>query len=73
MGQLNKPRDVTVDNETGNIYIADTENHCVKVFDSTGKYLFKFGDNEGRGKMHRPLSVAICGDRILISQCNIVF
>ena len=33
MGQLNKPRDVTVDNETGNIYIADTENHCVKVFE----------------------------------------
>ena len=66
--QLNWPRSVTVDNKTGNIYIADTENNCVKVFDSTGKYLFKFGDNEDEGKMYRPLSVAICGDRILISQ-----
>ena len=64
------PRGVTVDNETGNIYIADTENNCVKVFDSTAKYLFKFGDNKGEGKMHEPLSVAICGDRILISQSN---
>ena len=54
----------------GNIYIADTENNCVKVFDSTGKYLLKFGDNEDEGKMDRPLSVAICGDRILISQGN---
>ena len=42
----------------------------MKVFDSTGKYLLKFGDNEGAGKMYRPLSVAICGERILISQCN---
>ena len=70
MEQLYYPRDVTVDNKTGNIYIADTENNCVKVFDSTGKYLFKFGDNEDEGKMDRPLSVAICGDRILISQGN---
>ena len=68
--QLNWPRGVTVDNKTGNIYIADTENNSVKVFDSTGKYLFKFGDNEDEGKMDRPLSVAICGDRILISQYN---
>ena len=40
MGQLNRPHDVTVDNETGNIYIADADNNCVKVFDSTGNYLF---------------------------------
>ena len=45
MEQLNNPQGVTVDNRTGNIYIADHDNHCVKVFDSTGKYLFKFGDN----------------------------
>ena len=70
MEQLNNPRGVTVDNETGNIYIADTENNCVKVFDSTGKYLFNFGDNEDEGKMYWPLSVDICGDRILISQYN---
>ena len=70
MGQLYCPSDVTVENETGNIYIADLDNNCVKVFDSTGKYLFKFGDTEDEGKMDRPLSVAICGDRILISQYN---
>ena len=72
MEQLSLPRDVTVENETGNIYIADIDNECVKVFDSTGKYLFKFGDNEDEGKMNLPLSVAICGDRILISQYNCI-
>ena len=70
MEQLNYPHGVTVDNETGNIYIADQSNNCVKVFDCTGKYLVKFGDNEDEGKMYLPLSVAICGDRIIISQGN---
>ena len=68
MDQLNFPAGVTVDNKTGNIYVADQSNNCVKVFDSTGKYLFKFGDNEGEGKMCYPRGVAICGDIILISQ-----
>ena len=69
-GQLNRPRGVTVDNETGNIYIADTDNDCVKVFDSTGKYLFKFGDSLVEGKMNKPLSVAIYGERILYSELS---
>ena len=70
MEQLNYPLGVTVDNKTGNIYVADQSNNCVKVFDSTGKYLFKFGDNEGEGKMNYPKGVAIYGDRILITQGN---
>ena len=68
MGQLSLPRGVTIEKKTGNIYIADQSNDCVKAFDSTGKYLFQFGDNEDEGKMYLPLGVAICGDRILISQ-----
>ena len=70
MKQLYNPHGVTVDNKTGNIYIADHYNNCVKVFDSTGKYLFKFGDNDDKGKMNYPIGVAICGDRILITQYN---
>ena len=70
MEQLNNPLGVTVDNKTGNIFIADQSNNCVKVFDSTGKCLFKFGDNEGEGKMCYPKGVAIYGDRILITQGN---
>ena len=70
MEQLNWPHGVTVEDETGNIYIADQDTNCVKVFDRTGKYLFTFGDNEDEGKMYWPLSVAIYGDRILISQRN---
>ena len=70
MEQLDYPHSVTVDNRTGNIYIADQYNHCVKVLDGTGKYLFKFGDNEGEGKMYYPRGVAIYRDIILITQSN---
>ena len=70
MELLNYPYGVTVDNKTGNIYIADYSNNCVKVFDSTGKCLYKFGDKEGEGRMYYPRGVAICGDRILITQSN---
>ena len=70
MEQLNYPLGITVDNKTGNIHIADQHNNCVKVFDSTGRYLFKFGDNEGEGKILSPRGVAICGDRVIISHFN---
>ena len=72
MEQLNNPLGIRVDSKTGNIYIADQHNNCVKVFDSTGRYLFKFGDNEGEGKMLCPCGVAICGDRVIISHSNCV-
>ena len=70
MKQLDNPHGVAVDNKTGNIYIADQSYNCVKVFDSTGKYLFKFGDDKGEGKMCYPRGVAIYGDKILITQSN---
>ena len=49
------------------IYVADTVNDCVKVFDNTGKYLSRIGDSTGDGKMNYPHSLAIYENRILIS------
>ncbi|KAI6659570.1 Tripartite motif-containing protein 3-like [Oopsacas minuta] len=42
--------------------------NCVEVFDSAAKYLFRFGDSKGEGKMTLSIGLAICGNRILISQ-----
>ena len=70
MQQLDWPHGLTIDKRTGNIYIADQRNHCVKVFNSNGEYSFKFGDKEGKGKMLCPSGVAIYGDIIRISQFN---
>ncbi|KAI6647858.1 NHL repeat containing protein [Oopsacas minuta] len=67
---LYNPNGVTIDNSTGDIYVADCSKNCVKVFDCNGKIMFKFGDEEGEGKMNSPTGLAICRDRILISQRN---
>ena len=41
-GELHEPSDVTVD-KSGKIYVADRGHATVKVFDSSGKFLFNFG------------------------------
>ena len=68
--QLTSPFGVTVDHNTGNIYVADYNNNCVKVFDNTAKYLFKFGYGKGEGKMSYPIGLLICGNRVLVTQGN---
>ncbi|KAI6647848.1 hypothetical protein LOD99_8435 [Oopsacas minuta] len=65
---LDRPSGVTNDNSTGDIYVADYGNNCVKVFDKNGKIIRKFGDEEGEGQMNGPIGLAICRDRILITQ-----
>ena len=67
MEQLYYPWGMTVDNKTGNIYVVDCLNQCVKVFDSSGKILFKFGDSVREGKLFDLSSLVISGNRILIS------
>ena len=57
--QLYNPNGVTIDHDTGNIYVADYLNDCVKVFDNTAKYSFKFGDGKGEGKMSYPRGLLI--------------
>ena len=63
---------VTVDHNTGNIYVADNENHCVKVFDNTAKYLLKFGDEKGEGKMSDPRGLLIRGNKVFVSHINCI-
>ena len=66
-GQLNYPCDVTVDPNTGSIYVADCCNHCVKVFDNTAKYLYKFGDVKGEGKMSYTKGLLIRDNTVFVS------
>ena len=73
--QLNYPYGVTVDHNTGNIYVADHSNNCVKVFDKTAKYLLKFGGGKEEGKMSHPRGLLIRGNKVFVSHndCILVY
>ena len=48
--QLDNPRGVTVDHNTGNIYVADCYNKCVKVFDNTARYFSSLEMEREKGR-----------------------
>ena len=66
-GQFNKPWGVSVDYTTDNIYVADEQNNRVQVLDRNGRYLFKFGDTDGAGKLNRPFSIAISEKKVFVT------
>ncbi|MDX2136776.1 MAG: TIGR03663 family protein [Chloroflexota bacterium] len=56
------PRDVAVDAQ-GNIYVADTGNKRVRVYDSQGNYLRDIGGSgAGEGRLNEPSGLAIAPD-----------
>ena len=73
--RLSYPSDITVDHNTGNIYVADCFNDCVKVFDRTAKYLYKFGNRKGEGKISCPRRLLIRDNTVFLSQnhCVLVY
>lgn len=70
--QFHWPRYVTVDGRD-RIIVADSSNHCVKVFDSTGRFQLKFGSlGSGDGQMKHPRGVCVDpnGDIVVADQDN---
>ena len=56
------PRDIDVDS-AGNVYVADTGNKRIRVYDATGQYLRDIGSGgSGEGQLDEPASVAIHPD-----------
>jgi len=61
-GDFSKPAGVAVDVE-GNLYVADTLNNRIEIFDADGQFVSAFGKNgDGPGYFARPKGVAIDGD-----------
>ena len=67
-GQFYNPFGVAVHYQTGNIYVGEQSNNRVQVFDKDGKYLSKFGDRDGAGKMKKPLCIAFYQNKIFVTQ-----
>jgi sugar lactone lactonase YvrE len=61
-GDFAKPTGVAVDQE-GNLYVCDTLNDRIEIFDADGKFISTFGKaGDGPGFFARPKGVAIDGD-----------
>jgi DNA-binding beta-propeller fold protein YncE len=61
-GDFSKPTNVAVDKE-GNLYVSDTMNDRVEIFDPDGEFIRAFGKNgDGPGYFARPKGIAIDSD-----------
>lgn len=61
-GDFGAPQCAAVDKD-GNLYVTDTLNNRVEVFDADGKYVSQFGKaGDGPGYFSRPKGIAVDGD-----------
>src|SRR5271165_838618 len=61
-GNFSLPTNVAVDKE-GNVYVTDTLNNRVEIFDADGQFIRTFGKNgDGPGQFARPKGIAIDRD-----------
>ncbi len=61
-GDFSLPTNVAVDKE-GNVYVTDTLNNRVEIFDADGKFISEFGKaGDGPGHFARPKGIAVDGD-----------
>ena len=67
-GRFNHPWGVSVDCISDNIYVSGESNARVQVFNREGKYLFKFGDKDGVGKMKLTRSIFVSKDFVFVSE-----
>ena len=64
-GELNYPHGIAIHYKTGNIYIADRNNHRVQVFSCNGVYLFMFSE-----KMNQPQGISISQNKVFVTQSS---
>jgi len=59
-GQFDDPSGVAIDEHFGRIYVADTENNRVQIFDETGAFMTNFGVfGEAQGEMDSPKGIYV--------------
>lgn len=67
-GQFFQPRGVAVgDGEKGRVYVGDTGNQSIQVFNQAGEYQFQFGKfGSGPAQFNQPHGLALSGGTVLV-------
>jgi DNA-binding beta-propeller fold protein YncE len=66
-GQFRSPQGIALDRDR-NIYVADTGNHRIQVFDVTGKFLGEWGSQgTAEGRFTQPSGIAIHGESLFVT------
>ncbi len=66
-GQLNAPRNVAI-GEDDRIYVADSGNHRIQVFDAQGNYLTGWGEfGTAPGQFNEPWGLAVDGEFVYVA------
>jgi DNA-binding beta-propeller fold protein YncE len=68
-GEFNLPYDVAIDSR-GRVYVTDTSNTRVQVFDTTGRFIAKWGGpGSGPGQFFDPYGVGVdCRDNVYVTE-----
>ena len=63
VADFNKPQDIAVDAVTGEVYVTDRYNHCVKVFNCN----FQTQRTFGAGQLNQPVGIAVKDGRVYVA------
>ena len=65
---LERPTGLAIDPVSGNIYVADTAEHNIKVYDDNGKLVQVIGKlGEGTGEFNAPTHIAFISDKLYVT------
>jgi len=65
---LERPTGIAADATSGNVFVADTAAHCVKVFSADGRFLRTIGEpGDAPGQLNAPIHVGVRDGRLYVS------
>lgn len=66
--ELDHPTGIARDRARGLVYVADTHEHAIKIFNDDGIFLRAFGQKgEGDGQLNMPTHIAFTGDSLYVA------
>jgi DNA-binding beta-propeller fold protein YncE len=67
-GQLKRPTGLAYENRTKRLYVTDTQDHQIKIFDLEGNLLDSYGEHgEGPGQFNYPTHIAVAHEKLYVS------